>query len=153
MALKGVWVVQVDGVHLLSGVLGSSLDVIPQKLTESAELGLARVFLAEGKCLHGSALVHNLQASIVAEDVENRAICLPQEFQPWCDDCSICAVARLLAGHGGQENRLWGFAGLEIIDTGGCLGSLEGALDLIRLGLGVLNLLFGEFDEFLEDEL
>lgn len=54
-------------------------------------------------------LVHNLQAGIVLEDIEHRAVSLPQEFEPWRDDSPIRSVSGLFAGHGREEDRLGGF--------------------------------------------
>ena len=152
VALQGIWVVQVDGVHH-GAVLGGSLNVVAEKLAESAELGLASVLLAESECLHGSALVHDLEARIVAEDVENGAVGLPKELQPWGDNRTVGAVLGDLAGDGRKEDRLWGLGSLKIVDASGGLGRLETGLDLIGLCLCVLDLVLGQLDELLEDKL
>jgi len=83
----------------LSRVLCSSLNMVSEQFAQSTELGLSGVFLAELECLHGSALVHDFQSGIVSEDVENSSVCLPQKFQPWCNDGAICAISRLFAGY------------------------------------------------------
>jgi hypothetical protein len=59
MALQGIWVVQVDSMHLRR-VLGGSLDMVTEQLAKSAELSLSGVLLAEFESLHGGALVHDL---------------------------------------------------------------------------------------------
>jgi hypothetical protein len=131
----------------LSRIFGGSLNMVSEQLAESAELGLARVLLAELKGLHRSALVHNLESRIVSEDVENRSVRLPQKFQPRRDDCTISAISRLFAGDGRQEDGLRGLGSFEIIDAGG--SCFESRLSLIRFRLGGLNLLFGELDKSL----
>src|SRR5690606_32661560 len=91
MALEGVRVAQVDGVHL-GRVLGGRLDMVAEKLAEAAELGLAGMLLAEVEGLHRSALVEKLEAGIVAEDVQNGPVRLPQELEPGRDDGAVGAV-------------------------------------------------------------
>lgn len=152
MALQGVGVGQVDGVHL-GGELGSVLQVVSQKLAETAKLGLAGILGAELEGLVGSRLVHQLEAGVVLEDIEDCAVGLPQELEPWCDDGAVGSVAGLLARDCGEEDRLWRLGGLEIVDVLGLGRSLEGGLDLVCLCLGFGDLLLGELDEALEDEL
>jgi hypothetical protein len=86
--------------------------VVAEQLTETAELGLAGVLGAELEGLVGSRLVHELEAGIVLEDVQDRSVGLPQELEPWCDDGTVGAVAGLLSGDGGEENRLGSLGGL-----------------------------------------
>jgi hypothetical protein len=76
VALKSVRVTQIDGVNLLR-ILGSILQVISQKLTETTEFSLASILLTELEGLMCGSLVHDFQASVVLEDVENGAVCLP----------------------------------------------------------------------------
>ncbi len=61
----------------------------------------------------------------------------------------------MLPGNSGKENGLRSFGSLEVFDIelGGAGSRLEGGLDQVSLGLGLLDFLFGEFDELLEDEL
>ena len=100
----------------------------------------------------GGRLVHELQTGIVLENVQDSAVCLPQELKPWRNDGTVGAVARLLAGDGGEENRLWRLGGLQVVDVLVVRG-LERGLDLVCLGLSLGDLLLGEFDEALEDGL
>jgi hypothetical protein len=139
-------------VHLRR-VLGGILDVVTEKLAETAELGLAGVLLAELEGLQSSRLVHDLEAGIVLEDLEDGAVGLPEELQPGGDNGAVGTVARLLTGDSGEENGLGGFDGFQILDVGGRGGGLEGRLDLVGLGLGLGDLLLGEFDELLENDL
>lgn len=101
----------------------------------------------------GCGLVHELQTSVVLEDIQYGSICLPQEFEPWCNNGTVGSVSGLFSRDGGEEDRLWGFGGLEIIDILGGCGSLQSRLYLICLGLRFGNLLLCQFDETLEDEL
>jgi hypothetical protein len=101
----------------------------------------------------GGRLVHHLQAGVVLEDVKDGAVRLPQELEPWRNDGAVGAVARLLTGDGGQKDGLGRLRGLEVLNVLGRGGRLERRLDLVGLGLGLGDLLLGEFDEALEDEL
>jgi hypothetical protein len=152
VTLQGVGVAQVDGVHLRR-VLGGILDVVAQELTQAAELGLAGVLLAELEGLQGSRLVHNLETGIVLQDLENGAVGLPQELEPRSDDGAVGTVARLLTGDSRKEDGLGGLNGLQILNVGGRSGGFEGRLNLVRLSLGLGDLLLGEFDELLENNL
>lgn len=152
VALQSVGVGEVDGVHL-GGEFGSILQVVSQKLAETAELGLAGILGAELEGLVSGRLVHQLEAGVVLEDVEDSAVCLPQELEPWCDDGAVGPVAGLLTRDCGEENGLWCLGGLKIVDVLGLGRRLEGGLDLVSLGLGFGDLLLGELDEALEDEL
>jgi hypothetical protein len=86
--------------------------MVAEQLTETAELGLAGILGAELEGLVGGRLVHELEASIVLEDVQDGSVGLPQELEPWCDDSTVGAVARLLSRDGGEEDRLGGLGGL-----------------------------------------
>ena len=86
--------------------------MIAEQLTETAELGLAGVFGAELEGLVGGRLVHELEAGVVLEDVQDRTVGLPQELEPWCYDGTVGAVARLLSRNGGEEDRLGSLGGL-----------------------------------------
>jgi hypothetical protein len=58
----------------------------------------------------------------------------------------------LLAGDGGEEDGLGSLGGLQVVDILVVRG-FERGLDLVCLGLGLCDLLLGEFDEALEDSL
>jgi hypothetical protein len=152
MALQSVGVTQVDSVHL-RGVLGGILNVIAEQLTETAELGLTGVLLAELEGLQSSRLVHDLETGIVLENLENGAVGLPEELQPGGDNGAVGTVAGLLTGDSSEENSLGGLDGFQILDVSGGSGGLEGRLDLVGLGLGLGDLLFGKLDELLENDL
>lgn len=152
VALQGVGVAQVDGVHL-GRVLGGILDVVAQELTQAAELSLAGVLLAELEGLEGSRLIHDLETGIVLQDLEDGAVSLPQELEPRGDNGAVGTVARLLTGDSSKEDGLGGLDGLQILNVRGRSGGLEGRLDLIGLGLSLGDLLFGELDELLENNL
>ena len=150
VTLQSIGVVQVNSVHL-SRVLGGGLDMVAEKLAKAAELGLADVLEAEVEGLHGGALVEDLKTSIVPENIQNSAVGLPKELKPRGDDSAVGTVARLLTGNGSEQDGLGGLGGLEIVDVGG--GGLDAGLDLVGLGLGNGDLLGGELDELLEDQL
>ncbi|GKT43894.1 uncharacterized protein ColSpa_04075 [Colletotrichum spaethianum] len=152
VTLEGVGIAQVDGVHL-SRVLGSGLDMVAQQLAKSAELSLSGVLQAEVEGLHGRALVEDLETGIVAEDVEDGTVRLPKELEPRGDDGTVSTVAGLLAGDGGEEDGLGGFASLQIVDVGGGGVGLDARLDLVGLGLGGGDLLGGQLDELLQNQL
>ena len=152
MALKGIWVIKVDSVHL-SGVLCCSLNMISEELAQSAELGLSCVLLAELESLHSGALVHNLQSRIVPEDIQNRPVGLPEELEPWCNDSSICAISRLFAGNGGEEDGFGRFAGFKIIYTGRRVGRLERRLYFVGLSLCSLHFFLCQLDKLLQNQL
>jgi hypothetical protein len=116
--------------------------MVAEELAETAELGLAGVLEAEVECLHGSALVENLKAGVVAENVEDGPIRLPQELEPRGDDGAVSAVPGLLARDGGQENRLGRLASLKILNAGSGLG-LDSRLNLVGLLLSGSDLLGG----------
>lgn len=97
MSLQGVWVVEIDGMHLCRVFCGS-LDMVSEQLAKAAEFSLSCIFLAELESLHSSALVHNLQSGVIPKDIEDGSVCLPEEFEPWCNNCSIRAVSGLLTG-------------------------------------------------------
>jgi hypothetical protein len=139
-------------VHLRR-VLGGVLNVVAEQLTETAELGLAGVLLAELEGLQSSRLVHNLETGIVLEDLENGAVGLPEELQPRGNNGTVGTVAGLLTRDSGEENSLGGLDGFQILNVRGGSGGLEGRLDLVGLGLGLGDLLFGELDELLENDL
>jgi hypothetical protein len=98
-------------------------------------------------------LVHQLEAGVVLEDVEHSAVGLPQELEPWCNNGAVGPVAGLLARNGGEEDGLWGFRGLEIVDVLRLCRCLERGLHLVCLGLRVGDLLLGKLDEAFEDKL
>ena len=152
VALQGIRVAQVDGVHL-GRVLGGILDVVAEQLAKTAELSLASVLETELEGLQGGGLVHDLETGIVLQDLEDGTVGLPQELQPWSNDCAIGAVPGLLTGDGGQQDGFGGLDGLQVLDVGGGGSGFEGGLDLVGLGLGLGDLLFGELDELLEDDL
>jgi hypothetical protein len=91
--------------------------MVAQKLAKTAELGLAGILGAELEGLVGGRLVHQLETSVVLEDVEDCAVGLPQELEPWCNDGTVSAVAGLLARDCGEENRLGSLGGFEIVDV------------------------------------
>lgn len=103
MALQSIRLVEIESVEL-GGVFGGSLNMVSKEFTEPAEFGLSAVLVAELKGLHGSRLVHDFESCIVPENIEDRAICLPQELEPWRNDSTICAVSRLFAGYSRQED-------------------------------------------------
>ena len=152
VTLQGVGVTQVDGVHL-SRVLGGILDVVPEELTKTTELGLTGVLETELEGLQGGGLVHNLETGIVLQNLENRTVGFPQELEPRSHDSAVSAVAGLLTGNGGEQDSLGGFDGFEIFNVRRGSGGLEGRLNLVGLGLSLGDLLFGEFDELLQDGL
>lgn len=152
MALQGVRVAEVDGVHL-GRVLGGILDVVAEKLAQSAELGLAGVLQAELERLQSGGLVHDLEARIVLEDLEHRPVGLPQELEPRSDDRTISTIPGLLTRDSGKEDSLGGLDGLEVLNVGRRSRGLQRGLDLVGLGLGLRNLLLRELDELLENRL
>ena len=152
VALQSIGLAQIDGMHLRR-VLGSSLDMVAEKLAESSELGLASVLQAKVKGLGSSALVKDLEASIVAKNIEDGSVGLPEELEPRGNDRAVGTVARLLARDGGQENGLGGFACFQIFNVGWAGGSLKAGLDLIGFSLGNSDFFDGKFDEFLQDQL
>ena len=79
MTLECIWVAEIDGVHLC-GVLGRSLNVVSEEFTKSSELSLSSVLLTELEGLSSSALIHDLETCIIAENVENGAVGLPKEL-------------------------------------------------------------------------
>ena len=127
--------------------------MVAEQFAQSAEFGLSGVLLAEFKCLHGSALVHNFQSCIVPKDVQNCTVCLPQKLQPRCDNCSIGSVSGLFARDCGKKDRLRSLGSFQIVDAGSGGRGLEGGLNFIGLGLRGCDFLFCQFDEFLEDQL
>lgn len=152
VALEGVGIAEVDGVHL-GRVFGGILEVVAEQLTQSAELGLAGVAETELEGLEGDCLVHDLESGVVLEDVQNGAVCLPQELEPGCHDGAVGSVAGLLAGNGRQEDGFGCLAGLKVTDVGQVGRRLSGRRNLISLGLGLCDLLLGKLDEALEDKL
>lgn len=153
VALQGIGLAQVDGVHLRR-VLGSGLHMVTEELAESSELSLACIFEAEIESLGSSALVQDLETSVVAENIEDGTVGLPEELEPRGDDGAVGTVAGLLAGDGSKQDRLGSFAGFQILNVGGfASGSLEAGLDFVGLGLSGSNLFDGEFDELLQDKL
>jgi len=144
VALERLGLVEVDGVGLV-GVLGNVLEVVAEEVAEAAELGLAGVFETELESLVGGSLVESLEASVVAQDIENGTVGLPQELEPRGDNGTISAVLVLLSGNGAEEDGLRGLGGLEIIET------VEG--DLVSLGLSLLDLLLRQLDELSDHEL
>lgn len=151
MTLKSIGVAQVDGVHL-RGVLGSSLDMVSQKLAKTAELGLSGILEAEIESLHGSALVKNFETSIVAEDIENGSVCFPQEFEPRGDDGTVSAVAGLFSRDSSKEDGLRSLGGFQIVDIRSS-SSIDARLNFVGLLLGSGDLFNGQLDEFLQDKL
>ena len=131
----------------LGRVLGRGLHMIPKQLTKPAELGLSRVLQAEVEHLHGSTLVQDLEAGIVAQDVQHRTIGLPEELEPRRDNGTVGSVPGLFSGDGREKDGLGGFARLQVIDT------VDGRLDFICLLLGCGNLGLGKLDEFFQDGL
>lgn len=119
--------------------------MIPQKFAKSSELGFTSVFQAKLKRLQGGALIHNLETGVVAEDIENGAICLPQEFQPRSDNGSVSAVPGLFSGNCRQHNRFRGLGGLKVVNRIN--------RDLLSPFLGFSNLCLGEFDEPTKNQL
>ena len=153
VALESLRLAKVNGVDLL-GVLGSVLQVVAEQLTETSELSLTGVLLAEVEGLVSGGLVHDLKTGVVLEDVENGAVGLPQELQPGSDNRAVCPVAGLLTRDSGEEDRLRGLHGLKIADIVELnIGVGRAARDLVSLGLCLLDLAFGEVDELAEDEL
>lgn len=151
MALKGVWVGEVDGVHL-RGEFRGVLQMVPQQFAESAELSLTGVLGAELESLMGSGLVHNFQLGVILEDIENDAVRLPEEFEPWCDNSAVCSIARLFTRYSGEEDGLRSLRGFEIVDIGS-VGRIKFRLDGVGFALSFSDLLLGQIDEMLEDEL
>jgi len=139
MALKGVGVAEVDGVHL-GRVFGGILEMVAEQLAQSAEFGLAGVAETELEGLESDGLVHNLESGVVLENVQNGAVGLPQELQPGSDNGAVGSVACLLTGDGRQEDGLGGLAGLEIANSGQVVRCFCGGRDLIGLGLGLGDL-------------
>lgn len=71
--------------------------MIPQELAKPSELSLAGVLQTKLECLQSRTLIHDFEAGIIAKDVEDGTIGLPQELQPGRDNSSICSVPGLLA--------------------------------------------------------
>lgn len=76
MALQGIRLVQVDSMHLRRIFCGV-LNMVAQKLTKSAKLSLSGVLEAEIKGLVSSALVHDLESSVVLENFQDSSVCFP----------------------------------------------------------------------------
>ena len=143
MTLEGIGIVEVDSMHLCR-VFGSSLDMVSEQLAQPAEFGLAGVLLAKLKGLHGSALVHDLQARIVSEDVEDGSVCLPEELEGWSDDGAVGTVLVQLGRNGREKDGLGGLAVLQVVHVRG---------RIVCLFLCLLHLLLGEIDELLQHQL
>jgi hypothetical protein len=152
MSLQSIGVAQVNSVHLRR-VLGRGLNMIAEQLAKAAELSLAGIFEAEVECLGSGALVKNLETSVVSEDIEDSSVGLPEELEPRGDDGSVSAVSGLLARDGSEKDRLWGLGCLEIVDVGGAGSSINALLNFVGLLLGGSDLLNGELDELLQDQL
>lgn len=113
--MKGLGFIQIDGVHLRTVFVGI-LDVVPEEFAKSSELGLPRVSQAEVERLMCGALIHNLETGVVLQNLEDGAISLPQELEPWRNDCSISSVLGLFTRNCGKKESLWGFEGFEVLD-------------------------------------
>ena len=92
MSLQRVRVAKVDGVHLRL-VFGGILEMVTEKLTQSAKLGLSGVTETELEGLVGGRLVHDLEAGIVLENIEHSAVRLPEKLEPGRDNDSVGPVA------------------------------------------------------------
>ena len=121
--------------------------MVSEQLAESSELSLTSVLLAELECLMCGCLIEKFESGIVLEDLQNCSVSLPQEFQPWCDDRSICSVFRLFTRDRGKEDCFRGLSGFEVFDVArrGTCSAIKRRLDLFSFCLRLLNLLFGEF--------
>lgn len=90
-------------------------------------------------------LIDRLQTSIIFESLERGPITLPKELEPGRHERTIGAILALVAADRPQQDTLWGFASLQIIDID---GRLDGSLLLRFANLGV-----GELDKFGDDRL
>jgi hypothetical protein len=91
-------------------------QLIAQNLTEPAKLGVALVLQAELEGLLGDHPIHLSELDIVAQNLQDIAVCLPQEFEPWSHQFSVCAVLARLIGHIAQHQILWASFLIQIIN-------------------------------------
>jgi hypothetical protein len=103
-------------------------------------------------------LVEDLKTGVVAEDVERRAVRLPEEPEPGSDEGPVGPVPALLLTDTAQEDALGRLAGLEVLDVGNEVsvrvgGLLGGALELLDLGECLRQLVARLLEELLDDYL
>jgi len=129
--------------------------MISEKFAKPSELGLSRISQAEIKGLMCGGLVHDLESRIVLQDFKNGAVGLPQELEPWCDNCSIGAILGLFAGNSGKQECFGSLQGLQVFDVCGRLdgGGIKRGLDLLGFLLRFSDFFLGEFNKPLENEL
>jgi len=144
MSLKGVGVVQVDGMSLMS-IFSDVLQVVAKNIAKTTEFGFATICQTEFECLVGNRLVKNFQANIVSKSVENGTVCFPQELQPWGNNRTIGTVLALFTTNGAKHNGFWSFGSFQVVN------GIQS--DLICFGLSFCHLLLCQFQESVDDEL
>mmetsp|Transcript_5961 Transcript_5961/g.15182 ORF Transcript_5961/g.15182 Transcript_5961/m.15182 type:complete len:437 (-) Transcript_5961:36-1346(-) len=122
-------------------------QVVAEDLAQAAELGRALVGDAELERAVGRHRVERLQLVVVAQDLKDGAVRLPQKLEPRGDQLAVSAVLVALGGHGLEHEVLGGVLSLQIVDLEG------GGRGRSRQGLGRLSLLSGKLQEVLDDLL
>lgn len=85
-----------------------------EQLSQAAELVHTLIVEAELKGVLAGLLVEVLEAGVVAEDLEDGAIGLPEEAEPGSEDLALKARLRVLASDGAHN---WeGSTGLEVLE-------------------------------------
>ena len=119
------------GAIALVAILLKVGQVIAQDLTEAAELGGALVSHTEVECAVGRHGVEPLQLVVVAQDLEDSSVGLPQELEPRGDELAIGAILVALSRDRLQHQVLRGVLSLEIFDVDG--SGRSGSLSRLRL--------------------
>ena len=132
VTLQCISIREVNSIRVVRGSR-HTLQVLAKHFTQAAEFSLPLVLQTEVQCLISNLLVRHLQACVVLQNIKRRAVCFPQELEPWRHERAIRAVTLLILRHTAEQDAFWRLTLLEVIhiqffvrcvSTTSCLGNL-----------------------------
>jgi hypothetical protein len=102
-------------------------QVVAEKVAEAFELGDARVLAAKFEGLLAGAVVDELELGVVPEDLQDGAVGVPKELQPWHNKLTVTALSIVVGSHGDEHDTLGSLLFLQIITLGT-------VIDVLRVG-------------------
>mmetsp|Transcript_43312 Transcript_43312/g.129890 ORF Transcript_43312/g.129890 Transcript_43312/m.129890 type:complete len:246 (-) Transcript_43312:166-903(-) len=113
--------VHLQAVHVALPAVAHAVELVPQVLAQdvaqAAELLRPLVRQAEAERAHGDRCIEDLELGVDAQDIERRAIRVPQEAEPRCHQLAVRAVLALVGRYIAEHHVLGRRILLQILDV------------------------------------